>query len=367
MIIDPKTLEAAPEPQDAPPAYEQATTSSSAVPEKRPEPTGPSTPNAAQLGLGFGSKAKVPSSPTASAWFWSSFGMASKTDKDVKATVLGLVRDLVKAGSSPDAISILQSCSEACRARSLSLEAILQEPSIEGHTPLYWAILKDPAPSEGQISLVDLLMSFPLTPASIQDARQACLLNSDDTVFQRLRRSPGCAGLSPTDELLLGSPPQDRVVVENAEGDHGAFKVTLHFVHFQKRMRVSRTVRAEFIARAGSADGRQYKPGSWIVAVGLVDKSPMTHLDSRLVINPLSTLTTIKSDMPSASSSPSTVAGWASRMTAGTPRDGRPPIVVRLKSSSSQLGEHDFSDATRRRRAVGVLADSPGGAGLEFE
>ena len=27
-------------------------------------------------------------------------------------------------------------------------------------------------------------MSFPLTPASIADARQACLLSSDDTVFQ---------------------------------------------------------------------------------------------------------------------------------------------------------------------------------------
>lgn len=228
MIIDPKTLEAYPEPQDAPPAYDQATTSSSSVPAPAPAekaPATPTSPTAARFILGAGR------GNAASGWLRTfGLGASSKTDRDVKATVLLLVRDLVKAGHSPDAISILQSCAEVCRARSLSLEAILQEPSIEGHTPLYWAILKSTQPQhardEGQIGLVDLLMSFPLTEECMRDARHACLLASDDALFQRLRRSPGCtAGSSATDELLLGAPAQDRLAVENAPGDNGAFKV----------------------------------------------------------------------------------------------------------------------------------------------
>ena len=92
-------------------------------------------------------------------------------------------------------------------------------------------------------------MSFPLAPPAISDARAACLLTSDDTIFQRLRHSPGCAGLNTAEELLLGAQPADEVVVENAAGAVGAFKASIHLVHFQKRMRVSRKVSVEFIAR----------------------------------------------------------------------------------------------------------------------
>ncbi|EJD36717.1 hypothetical protein AURDEDRAFT_108451 [Auricularia subglabra TFB-10046 SS5] len=319
----------------------------------------------------------------------------------MKQTVLGLVRDLVKLGSSPDAISILQSCAEACRARNLSLEAILQEPSIEGHAPLYWAILKNSSQAEEQhqISLVDLLMSFPLTPAVIAEARQACLLNSDDVLFQRLRRSPGCAGLSATDELLLGSPPADLIQVENAPGDHGAFKVSLHFVHFQKRMRVSRAVRAEFIARgasllhtflppsasdsccagriwylqfsiAGATERYQKPAGTWIVSVGLVDDSPSTHLDSRLSIlpgTPLSPASTAKA-LPSAPASP-TPGSWTSQFTSArtSASNPRPPIDIRLRTSTTQLGEREYNDGTGRKRVIAALADSPRGASLEFD
>lgn len=92
-------------------------------------------------------------------------------------------------------------------------------------------------------------MSFPLAPPALADARAACLLTSDDTIFQRLRHSPGCAGLNTAEELLLGAQPADEVVVENASGAVGAFKASIHLVHFQKRMRVSRKVSVEFIAR----------------------------------------------------------------------------------------------------------------------
>ncbi|KAH7096560.1 hypothetical protein BKA62DRAFT_833894 [Auriculariales sp. MPI-PUGE-AT-0066] len=407
MIIDPKTLD-----EDAPPAYDQVTTSGSgtsgsqqlSLETKRPLPEAGSpirsetaldsaSPASALFGPRPGRGSPQSALSSSSSWFPISFlGVgSSKTDRDVKQTVIGLVRDLVHhGGESPDAIGILQSCAEACRARGLSLENILQEASIEGHTPLYWAILKrSGSGTSQQISLVDLLMSFPLAPPALADARAACLLTSDDNIFQRLRHSPGCAGLNAAEELLLGAQPADEVIVENAVGTHGAFKVTMHLVHLQKRMRVSRKLAIEFIARgriwtlafqiATPADRHHAPPGSWIVTVAIDESSPTTLLDSMLQIQPMYPVSPVfgspnqypvRSTTPAPLSTPTAAgaaaAAWNSLKLGGSTKKLE-PISLRLRSGPSPLGERDWRDATRRRRAMATLSAVTGGAGLEFD
>ncbi|KAJ7504306.1 hypothetical protein B0H11DRAFT_1710234 [Mycena galericulata] len=199
------------------------------------------------------------------------------------------------------AISILNSCAQACSTNNLSISAVLQEKSVENHTPLYWAIIKRPPESteeDGQHPdlLTALLgLSTPLTPATVSDVRLACLLMSDQALFQRLRTSPKFAPMSATDEMLLDATmPPDDIVVENFESDSGSFAVDFSIVRFQKRMLVSKSIVLEFIAR-----GRMWRlsfsvstqerlhhphPGTWYVSLSLLENSPPTWVDSRLLI-----------------------------------------------------------------------------------
>jgi hypothetical protein len=178
--------------------------------------------------------------------------------------VLGLIRGLVrqpKPSPSYEALGVLESCAAACANFNLSLSSLLQERFIEGHTPIYWAIIKRPA----ETSIIDdsdgapipdfltTLISFadPLTPETKSEIRLACLLTSDQALFQRLRLLPEFSPLSGTDQILLGaSMPPDGIVVDDVPGDdEGSFVVHFEVVQFQQRMRVSKRVALEFIAR----------------------------------------------------------------------------------------------------------------------
>lgn len=169
--------------------------------------------------------------------------------------MIGLVRDLVREQNSGHGASgILDSCAEACNAYDLSLSSTLQEKSIEGHTPIYWAIVKRPAepPNPDDYDLVTALLfhSSPLTSTTVSDIRLACLMTSDQALFQRLRLSPVFSPLSGTDEMLLGgSIPQDTISVGDVEGDASAFVANFEILSFQKRMRVSKRIDIEFIAK----------------------------------------------------------------------------------------------------------------------
>jgi hypothetical protein len=218
--------------------------------------------------------------------------------RQVRATVLGLVRDLVKLqpnDHSVVAISILKSCADACATNGLSISTILQEKSVEGHTPLYWAIVKRPAespePQEGNDLLTTLLsLSTPLTPATMSDVRLACLLTSDQALFQRLRNSPEFAPLSPTDEMLLDATiPPDEIMVENVDGVEGAFVVDFAVVRFQKRMLVTKSVVLDFIARSrmwrlsfnvSTQEQRRPwlpAPGTWYTTLSLLEQASLSQ------------------------------------------------------------------------------------------
>ena len=130
---------------------------------------------------------------------------------------------------------------------------MLQEPSVEGHTPIYWAIINRPSPPEpDEPDLVSAMLSHaaPLTDATVDEIRLACLHTSDHALFQKLRRSPAFSPLTGTEEILLGgSVPVDDVDVADVKGDEGAFVAVFRMPMFQKRMRISGSIRLEFIAK----------------------------------------------------------------------------------------------------------------------
>ncbi|KAJ3523188.1 hypothetical protein NMY22_g11556 [Coprinellus aureogranulatus] len=408
MILDPQQKPPLPEdstttPIDAPPSYEDTfqTISPSAVRLAEPKQS-PAAPNSASLRSPIRSPTSIagPSSPSvykhcgpAIKASWLQWGR-SRTEKDVRATVLGLVRDLVREHHSDSSApaGILQSCAAACEGRSLSLSSILQEKSIENHTPLYWAIVKR-RPDEhvdDQAQIPDLLIallshSTPLTKETILDIRQACLITSDQALFQRLRMSPEFATVSGKDQMLLGvTLPHDEIEVEELGGEEGQFAVDFVIPHFQKRMMVTQEIILEFIARsrmwkltfaiAGhstNASGpwsfpappapNAPKTGSWTISLGLQDNSPPTWVDSRLVIpEPI-----VSRDPPPGPASPAVVTPPTDTpsffqsfgLQPKSASKGRPPIAIRLPCRDRlQVGS----------QIVVCLEDDPHAATLQY-
>lgn len=265
MIIDKPPLPDDPTPADAPPSYDAISAPS---PYPRDDKSTPVVYPPAPSAPPQHPKHRPPPSPsTSKSKSWFNFSSSfSRTNREVQTTIQGLVRDLVRFRefpSSPSAAKgILDSCQEACTAHGLSFSEILQEKSIEGHTPIYWAIVKRPPEhaddgndeneEEGPDLVTALLqLSSPLTPATISEIRLACLVTSDQALFQRLRLSPAFSPIKGTDEMLLGenAVPPDTIDVQDIKGDEGAFVVELQISMFQKRMRISGGVEVEFIAR----------------------------------------------------------------------------------------------------------------------
>ncbi|TFK25382.1 hypothetical protein FA15DRAFT_617912 [Coprinopsis marcescibilis] len=345
MIIDQSQLDQK-LPLDAPPSYdtlvsfdpsayrdEKSTyrplSSTSSDPSLSPTSSRTPTSPASSTYHGYGSGALSPKGK-AKAVNWFNF-TATRTSREVRNTVLGLVRDLVREHHADSAApaGILSSCAGACAAYDLAISDILQEKSIENHTPLYWAIVKrkpDELQDEGtQIpDLIIALLSYstPLKPASVADIRLACLVTSDQRLFQRLRMSSEFSTVSAADEMLLGvTQSQDEVeVTEVAADDDGSFAVDMVIPHFQKRMMVTGEIMLEFIARsrmwrimfkvATHYQHTSVSGGSWCLIVGLQPNSPPTWLDGQLVIEE------------------------PARLDDSNPK---PPIQIRLKTGHQQM------------------------------
>lgn len=164
-----------------------------------------------------------------------------------------IVRDVVKEPKTSASAGLLESCADACTANNLSFSDILQDPSIEGHPAIYWAIVK--RPSLDDFELITSLMSHsaPLTTETMAEVRLACLHVGDQALFQCLWRSPEYGALSGSDRMLLGvTSPPDTVDVAELPGQDGLFAVKLTIVQFEKRMKVSGEISFEFIARGAS-------------------------------------------------------------------------------------------------------------------
>ncbi|EAU91950.1 hypothetical protein CC1G_11136 [Coprinopsis cinerea okayama7 len=331
--------------RDAKPNYSYSPiSSSSSWPSSAQCPTSPSSSSLRSPTTPGSSKGKgkAPSS-------WFNFA-ATRTSREVHTTVLGLVRDLIREHYADSAApaGILQSCADACAAHDLDLHTILQEKSIEGHTPLYWAIVKRKPDEEidDNSQVPDLLTallshSSPLQPATIADIRLACLVTSDQKLFHRLRMSPEFSKVSGADQILLGATqPQDEIEVHEVAADDGSFAVDFVIPHFQKRLMVTKLIELEFIARSRMwrlafvvAKSYQYtgiQGGSWCVELSLQPNSPPTWLDGQLVIS--DPTLAYSSTRSSPRSSP-----LLSRFTLNGDTNPKPPIAIRMKTGFSQL------------------------------
>ena len=283
MILTNKAPQVETEAVDAPPAYDElieAHQSSARFPsdqktqngpERQAAPEGqpgPSTlraarpsPRSSQSSVGVG---------TNKTWF--SWFSEKDTRMEVKRTIQSLVsrsvnggildsllvrkmRDVVKEPASPAAVSVLQSCLEACQSRGLSFQSIVSEKFIEGHCPLYWAIIKRSVTSSEQnddrVQLLDILLSIPLDSTTRSEAYLACMLSSDQVLFQRLRHTPGDPSptVSAAHELLIGDAPEDDVRSFDGKADYGEFRIVWKIAKFQKRMHAIGGVGTEVVAR----------------------------------------------------------------------------------------------------------------------
>ncbi|KAG9036684.1 hypothetical protein FRB95_008268 [Tulasnella sp. JGI-2019a] len=328
-----------------------------------------------------------PSGKTSTGWMSQLIGTPKyKQDEEVRQTVLALLRGVIQKGegqNSATTIDIIQCCIAACSARGMSFDKIAQERSIQGHTPLYWSIVKitsgssslpqaqnslaPPSNPSGTdfIPVFNLLVALPLTPDGYADAIQACIMTSSHAMLERLQpHSPTPALHIPGEEDTHG---RDIVTVVNAEDTEGsiagAFRMQALVKDFQRRLRVLNEVKVDFIAcgRMWSIKFFVWSPslknspesripgvrhGAWVVMLELVENSHDTWLNSRLAIG-----------QPEAkSASDSTVS--------------QTPIVLWMASSGQNQLSGDEVQKYRyasRGPIYRALSDHPQASSLQFD
>ncbi|KAG1744743.1 hypothetical protein EDB19DRAFT_1694103 [Suillus lakei] len=284
MVLLDKYLDDADSDVDLPPSYDTVASLSTVIDEKpHPSPTAtPTRPTASS------------SSSTTSSWFSL---LPNARTKQTRQTVISIIRDLVTTTSDYSAATpILASCASALSPTSFS--ALLQHSTFDGHTPIYWAIV-----NRHTHILPDMLQyAGPLNNPCIADIRLACLASGDQVLFGKLRRGelPFLTTLR-ADALVLGSTSADDIDVHEVDGE-AAFSASIKICLWQKRMRVAGLVGVEFIARgriwsltffSSPSPSPTSSPlctrgagrGPWQVALSLMEHSPPTFVDGRLVID----------------------------------------------------------------------------------
>ncbi|KAI9454953.1 hypothetical protein F5148DRAFT_413145 [Russula earlei] len=162
--------------------------------------------------------------------------------------------------SEEDCIAVFSECAQACRNGGLDLSAVLQEPIVEGQTPVYWAILNRSSPSDADDALIAALLNAcgPLNETTMDAVRAACTLTSNNALLQHLfGQFPGLSPLSVSDALLLGpSGAGDIVDVEETRDGSVAFTAYIKIRRFRIRMKVSKVVKVEFVTRGMPFPGK---------------------------------------------------------------------------------------------------------------
>ena len=175
-----------------------------------------------------------------------------------RETVKSCIQSLLSRSHSPEEtrLSVFSTCSQACKKVGLDLSAVLQEPIIEGQTPIYWAILnRSVTSSESDAKASDALiitllnMCGLLNETAIASIRLACMLISNNTLLQNLFWNfPGLSPLSTKDRMLLGSSGGGDIVdVEEMQDGTGTFIASMKIRRFRMRMNVSVVVKVEFV------------------------------------------------------------------------------------------------------------------------
>ena len=181
--------------------------------------------------------------------------LAQERAKDsVRARVMALLQG--RLPPDEDRASALSACTQDCESEGLDLSTVLQEMSIEGYPPIYWAIVNRSVGPESRGMAPDSLMAAllaacrPLSPASLAAIRVACTMASDNVLLQQLfRLIPPLSHISTRDALLLGpANEEDRVDVDEKRNGMGSWVALVKIPRFRLRMRVCQSVSVEFIA-----------------------------------------------------------------------------------------------------------------------
>ncbi|KAI9512550.1 hypothetical protein F5148DRAFT_852763 [Russula earlei] len=163
--------------------------------------------------------------------------------------------------SEEDCIAVLSECAQACQNGGLDLSAVLQEPIVEGQTPVYWAILNRSSPSDADDALIAALLNAcgSLNETTMDAVRAACMLTSNNALLQHLfGQFPRLSPLSASDALLLGpSGAGDIVDVEETRAGSVAFIAYIKIRRFWIRMMVSKVVKVEFVTCGMPFPGKQ--------------------------------------------------------------------------------------------------------------
>ncbi|KAG7447481.1 uncharacterized protein BT62DRAFT_777315 [Guyanagaster necrorhizus] len=325
-------------PEDAPPSYDASTSGNAQtnVDSKNQAVntiSGPSSGRSPTTQRVFHGGLAAQSYSFPFGWF------SARSSREIKSTIISLVQDLVRPTSLSGVCNeILSSCAQTCASYSMSLSSILQERFCEDHTPLYWAIINKPRQTEEkseEILSALLRYSVPPTLSTISEIRLACLVSSDQNLFRQLRCE--LKPISGMDEMLLGTTGSDNVRVVDTNATEGAFAAEIEISRFQKRMRVGKEVEVEFIAQAhlwllSFFVMPQYKPGSprrgsWCVGLSLMESSPPTWVDSRLIIQDQPAQDVVDEESPP-----------------------KKMISLRIKSPAELISTNTFAHASRRSR-----------------
>ena len=175
-----------------------------------------------------------------------------------RETVKSCIQSLLSRSHPPEEtrLSVFSTCSQTCKKVGLDLPSVLQEPIIEGQTPIYWAILnRSVTSSEVDTKASDALIIALLNACgllnetTVASIRLACMLISNNTLLQHLFWNfPGLSPLSTKDRMLLGpSGGGDIVHVEETQDGTGAFIASMKIRRFRMRMNVSVVVKVEFV------------------------------------------------------------------------------------------------------------------------
>ncbi|KAG1895316.1 uncharacterized protein F5891DRAFT_674503 [Suillus fuscotomentosus] len=345
MVLLDKYLDEIDDEVDLPPSYDTIASVSSTVIDEKPRP--PPAPTASTTASSAGVAGSASAAPLSSSTWFSL--LPNVRTKQTRQTIISLIRDLVATTTDNSAATpILASCASALPPSSFS--ALLQQPILEGHTPIYWAIL-----NRHTHILPDMLQyAGPLNNACVADIRLACLASGDQLLFGKLRRGelPFITTLR-ADALVLGSTSADDIDVHEVDGE-AAFSASIKIRLWQKRMRVAGLVGVEFIARgriwsltffsspspspfSSSPSTHGAGSGPWQVALSLMEHSPPTFVDGRLIIDVFRPLSSSISDLLSSeSSSPahSRYSSLPSTPVPTSPTQAKPSVIIPFRSTN---------------------------------
>jgi hypothetical protein len=179
------------------------------------------------------------------------------TEAEARELVRSSIESLLFRGltSDEERNSVISKCFQACKDCGLDLSAVLQEPLMEGQTPVYWAILNRPAktPEVDEEALNALIITLlnvcgSLNETTIDSVRLACMWTSNNTLLQHLFcQFGGLSPLSMSDRMLLGPSGGDVVDVGETRDGTGAFIADVKIRRFRLRMNSSKVIKIEFI------------------------------------------------------------------------------------------------------------------------